>query len=330
MTAAAGALSLTLADIAKLQDPKGNIAAIIEILSVEDSILEDMQFMEGNLPTGHLSVMRSGIPAGTWRKLNYGVMPEKATTVQVTDTCGMLESYAETDAKILKLSGNPGAVRASMDRAFIIGLRKSMATAVIYGDQTIDPEKITGLAPRFNDRSAENGENIISAGAQAADNTSIWLVAWGDNTCHGIYPKGSKAGLDSKDLGEVTLEDAAGGKYQGFRTHYTWDTGLALPDWRYVARIANIHVPTLQDPDAAADLLKLMGHAIEMLPDQSLGRPVFYCNRDVRIALRDQATDKVKNSTLSMNDIGGRRVLSLDSTPIRRIDAILSTEALVA
>ncbi|WP_336657671.1 major capsid protein, partial [Pseudomonas marginalis] len=73
----------------------------------------------------------------------------------------------------------------------------------------------------------------------------IWLVVWGQNTIHGIYPKGSKAGLEQKHLGEVTLEDENGGKYQGYRTHFQWKNGLTMRDWRYVVRIANIDISKL-------------------------------------------------------------------------------------
>ena len=331
MTTAAGALALTLADIAKLQDPKGNIAQVIEILATEDGVLDDMLFMEGNLPTGHRTTIRSGMPAGTWRKLNYGVQPEKATTVQVDDTCGMLESYAEVDAKILSLSGNPGAVRLSEDRAFIMGLRKTMASALIYGDTTITAEKIMGLTPRFNDLSGpENASNILDGGGTGSDNTSIWLVGWGDNTVHGIYPKGSKAGLSSKDLGQVTKVLADGSMYEVFRTHYTWDTGLTVRDWRYIVRIANIDVSDLVAANvASADLIDLMAQAVELLPDQSLGRPVFYCNRTVRTVLRRQIASKVAQSTLTMDAVGGKRVIGFDGIPVRRIDSILNNESRV-
>ena len=46
--------------------------------------------------------------------------------------------------------------------------------------------------------------------------------------------------LQSRDLGEHTLIDPQGGRYQGYRTHYKWDLGLTLRDWRYVVRIATI------------------------------------------------------------------------------------------
>lgn len=327
------ATALTLADLAKEMGPNGEVLDVAEILAESNPILEDMVFTEANGTTTNLSVARSGLPAGTWRKLNYGVQPEKATSVQITDSCGMLEAYAEVDKKIISLSKNPAKTRLSQDRAFIMGLGKTMASTLIYGDTDINPERFMGLMPRFDSLTAENGQNIINAGGTGVDsnNTSILLVGWGESTCHGFYPQGSKAGLDKQDLGEVTLIDAAGGKYQGLRTHYTWDMGLAVPDWRYIVRIANIDVSDLLAKNAAAaDLVNLMIQAVELLPDENLGRPVFYCNRVVRSILRQQIQENIKQSTLSIDNIAGKRVMNFDGIPIRRTDAILNTEATIS
>ncbi len=51
--------------------------------------------------------------------------------------------------------------------------------------------------------SAGNAQNIIDAGGTGTDNTSIWLV-WGENTVHGIFPKGQKAGIQMEDKGRDT------------------------------------------------------------------------------------------------------------------------------
>jgi len=84
----------TLLDLAKRLDPDGKIAAVAEILNETNEVLMDMTWLEGNLPTGHRTTIRSGIPVPTWRKLYGGVQPTKSTTVQVTDNTGMLEAYA--------------------------------------------------------------------------------------------------------------------------------------------------------------------------------------------------------------------------------------------
>ena len=261
----------TLADVASRMDDKGNISDIIEMLTETNEILEDATWLEANGFTEHKTTVRSGLPQGTWRLLNYGVQPEKSTTVTIKDSMGMLESYALTDKALADLNGNSAAWRLSEERAFVEGMNQNLASTLFYGDTSTTPQRFTGLAPRFNSKAAENGQNIIDAGGTGNDLTSIWLCVWGPNTLHGIYPKGSKAGLVIRDLGEDTVKDAEGGEYQAYRTHYKWDAGLTLRDWRYVVRIANINWQQLtKDAQAGADLIDLMTQAIELLPNTSL------------------------------------------------------------
>jgi len=321
----------TLADVANRLGPDGKIdPQIVEMLNETNEVLDDMTFIEANGFTEHKTTIRSGLPTGTWRKLNYGVQPEKSRTVPVKDSMGMLETYAEVDKALADLNGNSAAWRLSEDRAFVEGLNQTMAQTLFYGDSSLDPEKFMGLAPRYNSLSAENGVNIVDGGGSGSDNASIWLIVWGPNTCHGIYPKGSAAGLDARDLGEDTLLDAAGGRYQGYRTHYKWDNGLTLRDWRYVVRIANVDVSDLtKNAAAGADLIDLMAQAIELIPNLGMGRPAFYMPRKLRSFLRRQIANKVAGSTLTMEDVGGKKVVAYDGVPVRRTDALLLTEARV-
>jgi len=321
----------TLSDVAKRYDADGKIDTIVEMLAETNEVLEDMTFLEGNLPTGHRTTIRSGLPSSTWRKLNYGVQPSKSTTVQVTDTTGMLEAYAEVDKSLADLNGNTGAFRLSEDRAFLESMNQTMASTLFYGDTGTDPEKFMGLSARYSSTSAESGDNILLGGGSGSDNTSVWLVCWGPNTIHGIYPKGSQAGLNHHDLGEVTLEDAANGKYQGYRTHYKWDVGMTVRDWRYAVRIPNIDVSNLNKgaTSSSADLVDLMVQAIELLPNTNLGRCVFYGNRTISSILRRQITN-TSNVRLSMDEVAGKRVMTFDGIPFRRNDALLKNEALVS
>lgn len=321
--------SPTLADLAKRQDPDGKIAKIIEILNIQNEMLLDIPWMSANDGTGHRTTIRSGLPAGTWRKLNYGVQPEKSTTVQVRDGTGMLETYAEVDRSLVDLAEDKAGWMMSEHKAFLEGMSQTMATQLIYGDASVNPEKITGLAPRFNSLSAENGDNIIDAQGTGSTNTSIWLIAWDDTTAHGIYPRGSVGGLKVGENKEETLFDAQGGRYEGYRTHYKWDCGLVIRDWRFVVRICNIDVTALKkDAATGPDLVDLMVQALEILPNESTGMLRFYVPRVIRSYLRRQITNK-SNVWLSMGEVAGKKVLQFDDVPVRRMDAILSTEARV-
>lgn len=323
----------TLLDLTKRIDPNGSIAQIAEILNETNEMLDDVPWVEGNLPTGHRATIRSGLPDATFRKMYGYVQPSKSTTVQVTDACGMLEAYAEVDKALADLNGNAPAFRLSEDRAHIEGMSQTFASTLIYGNEATQPEAFTGLAPRFNDQAAANGSNILTSAATPdnTDNASIWLIVWGDNV-HGIYPKGSRAGLQQKDLGEVTIGSPSTGYYQGYRTHYRWDCGLHVKDWRYVVRV-NIDAEDLvKNAATGPDLIDLMSQAIDLVPNINAGRPVFYANRTVRGFIRRQIMNKTVNSTLSIEQLtrpngASIRTPMFDGIPIRRCDALLNTEA---
>lgn len=325
--------SVTLNDFAKRVDPNGKIDKIVELLGQTNEILDDMMWVQGNLETGNKTTIRTGYPTPTWRQLNYGVQPNKSTTAQVTDTCGMLEAYAEVDKSLADLNGNTAEFRLSEDRAFLEGMNQEMAKTLFYGDTTKNPERFMGLAPRYATSSTDTtqiGSNIIKAGG-SSNCTSIWLVVWGDQTAFGIVPKGSKAGFQHQDLGEQTLIDAANGRYQGYRTHYKWDCGLTVKDWRYIVRIANIDVTALtKNAASGADLIDLMSQAEELIPGFGLGRAAWYCNRTVRSVLRRQITNKVAQATLTMDTVGGKRVLAFSEHPVRRCDLISNSETAVS
>lgn len=321
----------TLIDVASRLDPQLNIDKIVELLAATNPILNDMSFLEGNLPTGHKTTVRTGLPSVTWRKLYGGVQPSKSTTAQVTDSCGMLEAYAEVDKALADLNGNAAAFRLSEDKAFIEAMSQEMAQTLFYGNESTEPEAFTGFAPRYNSLSAQNGDNIINASGSGSDNTSIWLVVWGPNTCHGIYPKGSTGGVQMRDLGEVTVEnvDGASGRAQMYRSHYRWDCGLTLRDWRYVVRIANIDVSDLNTVSNTKNLITWMIQAAERIPSFGAGRAAFYCNRTIREKLRLGILEKV-SSNLTFESVAGKRVMMFDEIPVVRTDAILNTESAVS
>lgn len=333
--------ALTLADWAKRRDPDDRVATIIELLNQSNDILQDMLWVEGNLPTGHRTTVRTGLPDVAWRKLNYGVPQSKSTTVQVDDTTGMLEAFGQVDKDLAELNGNTAQFRLSENIAFIEAMNQKMSQTLIYGNSSTEPEAFTGLALRYSAISgAANGQNVLSAGG-AANLTSVWLVGWGDQTVHGIYPKGSTAGLQHTDLGLDTITDAGGGKFRAYQDHYQWKCGVALRDWRYVTRIANInttHLAAQSDTQAATagtELIKMMSRAIDRIPSFGMCKPVFYMNRTVFSLLRVMALQKSAGALSieqALDQFGNpvRGNLAFMGIPIRRVDSILNNEAAIS
>lgn len=322
----------TLSDVVSRANADGRIDPdIVEMLKETNEMLEDMVMYPANGVTEHVTTVRTGLPAVTWRKLNYGIKPSKSKTKKVKDSLGSLEALATVDKALVDLNGNTESFRVSEESAFIESMTQEMQETVIYGDTGVNPEKFMGLQSRFNDKNAETAKNVIDAGGTTNGKlASMYLVCWGPRSAFGIFPKGSVAGLEMRDLGEEPAYDEDGGEYRALKTHYKWNMGLCVRDWRYIVRIANIDLSSLKvkpDPDNAADgkcLIDLMTEALEKIPHPT-GRMAFYCNKDVRTFLRKQIR-YAANVNITMNEVAGKEVVSFDGVPVRRVDALANTE----
>lgn len=329
--------NLTLLDWAKRTDPDGRIPVVAELLSQRNEILTDAVWKEGNLPTGERVVIRTGLPDVYYRALNQGIPTSKSTTAQVDEGCAILEARSEIDKDLAMLNGNTAAFRLSEDTAFLEAMNQKWANTMFYGNPQSDPKTFLGLAARYSNPAATNGENIMRASALAG--TSVYLVCWSDQTVYCPFPKGSKAGLIHEDLGEQTVY-SSDTRMQALTTRYQWKGGLVVKDWRYVVRICNLPVADLstqsgsQEATDATLLIKMMARALYKLPNQNMGRCVFYMNRAAHAGLSIQAMDRsngVLNIQQSVTQFGTPSSwLTFLGVPIRCCDAILNTEDLVA
>ena len=334
MTTAIAAYALTLADWAKRLDPNGKTPDIVELLSQTNEILTDMIWQEGNLPTGNRTTVRTGLPTVAWRLLNNGVQPSKSTTAQIDEGCGMLEAWSEVDVELAKLNGNTSAFRLSEAQAFIEAMNQEMASTLFYGNSSTSPEEFTGLSVRYSSTTAGNGQNIVLGGGGGQDNMSIWLIGWGAQSIFGIFPKGSKAGLEHKDLGEETVEATAGiagTRMRAFRDMWMWKCGVALRDWRYSVRIPNIDLSALITKTSAADIIELMIKAIHRIPNIRAVRPVFYMNRTI-VEMLDimRRDDVIAGGGLSFDNVDGKIQYTFRGIPIRVCDSLGIAEDLIS
>lgn len=327
-----GSTYFDLIELYKRQDGMGNFVPIIEILNEMNPILADAIAVECNKGTTHLHTVRSGLPEVSWGRLYKGIPNSKSGTAQVEDTTGFVEGLSTIDKRLLELSTNEGAVRMGEAMAYLESMSQEVSRKLFYGNTASDPEEFMGLAPRFNSLSASNGSQIVDAGGTGADNTSIWFTTWGDNQCQLLYPKGTQAGVKREDMGSQRLTDASGNAYYGMEEKFTWHVGLAVKDWRYVSRIANIDVSDLQANTVA--LYDFMRTAYYKLWSRRVagGKMAIYCNRDVMESLDALATNGGASDSfvrLSRKEIQGEEVLTYRGIPIRESDSLINTEARV-
>ena len=321
----------------------GKILNIANVLQEYNDILDDIVWKEANQATGHVMGIQTSKPTPYFRQLNQGIVPQKATSGQITEGIAIMENRNQIDVDIADLNGATAEFRMTQDRPMMEGFADQLATTLIYGDASINPEQFNGLASRYFTQGSTyvTSQQVIDGGGVGNDNTSIWLTCWAEDKVFCVYPKGAKAGLDHKDLGiqQVTTDATTGARMQAYESVMKWKCGLAVQDYRYVVRIANIDVSNLltagDSSDTSANLLKLMIRALGKIPPRAGVRPVFYMNETVQTMLAVKLLDK-SNVWLSMGEIKGSPVhrpngtLMFQGVPCRRIDSITNSEAYIS
>jgi hypothetical protein len=321
----------SITDVMAAVDGRGARMRVVEALKKRSAALQDAVWVESNEQTGHTFTSRTALPTVAWRRFNQGVSPSKSRASTLTETCGMCEGASQVDVKLANLNGDAAAYRAGEDLAFVQSFNHEIETGIFYHSTRTAPEKFMGLSPRLDVSTGVGGSQIIKCDAAAAgnDQTSIWLVAWSPDTVFMIYPRGSAAGLASDDMGKQWIDDGSGTgkKYRAWVTHWGWDVGLAVKDWRYLVRIANVDTSLLAANGTT--VIEAMIKAYHQLQDTVTGRLAYYVNRIVGTYLHLQAMNATKNSTLTIENVGGKPVTMFLGVPVRETDAITNTEAVV-
>lgn len=329
---------LGLIDHYKSQDKYGRNLPLIEILNQQNPVLQDAVMMECNSGTQHVHSIRSGLPEVTWGRLYQGIPNSKSKRAQVTDTTGFVRGISTVDMELLRLAGdNANNLRMQEAMGYMEAMSQEVSSTVFYGNTATAPDEFMGLAPRFNSKTASNGGQIIDAGGTGSDNTSMWIVTWGANTCQMLYPKGTMAGMERQDMGEQRVLDSSNNPYYAMEEVFKQHAGLAVKDWRFITRIANIDVSEMKAGNVKLfDFLRQAwyrneGSKVNMRSPES-GQMAIYCNRDVAEALdRLQTNAGASDSFIRLKpmEIQGKQVETYRGIPIRIEDALLNTESRV-
>lgn len=309
---------------------------VIEVLARQNPILDDAIATQCNMGALHRHMIRTGLPTAAWGRLYKGTPQSKATTQQVDDTTGFLEARSGIDTRLLQLAEDKARARLVEAAPYIEAMNQEMATGLFYHDTATTPEKFKGLSARYNVIGGPGaGAQVIDGAGSGSDNTSIWFVTWGDHATTLLYPKGTSAGISHEDKGEQRVLDASNNPYYIKEDLWTWHLGLAVKDWRYNARVANIDVSDMRA--GSVDIWALMRKAYYRLQnrrrDAISSRIAIYMNRDVLEVLDAQSTDRAllaanpNYTALGHSQVEGKEVRTYRGIPIRETDAILNTEA---
>jgi hypothetical protein len=326
-------LAHTMSDLRKMLNPDGSIDRVMEVLNESNPIMEDVQWVEGDLPIGNKTTIRASLPTPSIRRINRGTPATKGTVRQIIDVCMNLEDRSCVDVELLTGKPNPEAYRAAEDDAHVEGMGQYVARQLLYGDLDADPDTFNGFFTRYNTLTGDKGTpgyQCISCGTAGTNtNTSILFVDWGDRRVTGIYPKNTTAGLKTQDLGEGDVYDKDGHAYRAVQTLYSMKCGLAVHNVRSVVRACNIDVTKLASmTDAAQKALidKFIFAKNRLWMPKS---PVAYVSEDLYSFLETYLTNK-NNVHVTREDImGAPPKLRFAGIIVKKMDCMVNTEAAV-
>lgn len=333
-----GTTYLNLID--QMKKGENGMYEIVEALHQLSPFMRDANVMTCNSGTKHKHAIRTGLPSVSWGALYQGTPQSKSLMTEVEDTTGFVEGLSAVDTRLLKLYGDKARMmRMSEGRSFLEAIAQEVESSIWYSDVRVNGKKFHGLAPRYNTLA---NPCVVGGGGVGSDNTSIWMVTHGDGQTSIITPEGVPAGVTQEDKGEQRVVDAAGNPYYVLEEKFEQHLGIAVKDWRYTGRIANIDVS-----DALAgtvDVYRLLTSLFYKLQGRRhykfdsdgkpmQGRTVLYMNRTMlevldNLAINRGASDRFIR--LRPMEIQGEEVMSWRGIPIRETDAILNTEAAIA
>jgi len=335
---ALGAELLTLADVAKSKDKQ--IGKVAEVLVESNAMLNDIPYMEMNEGTIHKEDIRSALPEVFYRKANQPIPASKSTIEERTFQASHFESKSQIDKAVAERGGMDRVAYNRWNQAMghLQAHAQELADLMILGSPVTSNLKTAGFFDIYStlDPNEETSKQIVDAGGSGSDNTSILKVHWGPQSVFGIFPKGTTSGLTRTDRSkggqlvkiEGIDENGKAGSFWGYEEDFETDHGLVVKDFRQAGRIANIDVSNLVSGASAADLIDLMISLNYKIDSLSNGKGVWYTNRTIEAHLHKQALTKVGAAGgLSFENFEGKRILTFLGDPVRRMDAILTTES---
>lgn len=324
----------TLLDIAMTQDPKGMPAYVAKVLTQMLPMLKDGPAFPSNNEMGQRNTIQNSLPTVQTAQLNKGTPRSKGGFTQVVDTIAWLDGRSEVDVRQERIKGAEAVAhyRRQQDALFIEALAQAFELIALYGEETLDPGEFTGICKRTNAlATAITGSQVRSMGTVVGgDGTSIYIVDWGRDSAHFIYPeKSGSAGLEVQNKGEQMVLDAASNPLEVEVTKFDWRLGLTVKDPRHIARLANIDVSdALLDAPTQGLLMNELNKIFASMPSASGLQRVMYTSRNVEAAWWNQAVNH-PSAALQIRDYLGEPMPMYRGYPIRASDRVSEAESTV-
>ena len=338
--------NLTLMELIRRETPDGKLADLVDVISQENRILEDITWIECNNGTYHEDTITATEPTGQERAYDEGVTKEAGTTEKVIEPTCMLNGVSEVDEAKLLHSPNPEGARTQEDGFFLRGMTKTFVSRLFDGNRGTDNRRINGINTRslYANLQTAGSETVVfdNAGGNASatsNKTSIYCIQWGTKKVNCIYPRNDSHGggilpIKMEDFGRSIINQSGTSETKKYVAHQTWfgnDFGLFIHDWRCIKRLCNISTTNIDDVDDFGFHENGLIDLYSQLEYNGEGA-VFYCNRTIMAQIMKRANEK-GNAYYTMDNEGegpfAHKVVRFWGIPIKRVDQITNTQAYV-
>lgn len=320
--------NFTLTEVANRTDPSGDTAKIVEVLMERNDFIKDTIWFPSNDITQNKTVRRAALPSIYDREYYKGVPKSSSKTDVLWDKIGTIEGQFEIDYLVAEQAAEGKTTYINQEViAFTQKFGQTMSERLIYSNGSINADRPTGLQPRLETLS----DVVVDNGDNTAYLSSIYIVTWGRDSVHCLYPKNSRAGLE-KHMWPLSpeLKDSDGNNFMGYKGNFLWRYGLVVRDPEAVGRVANI------DTNAGSFSEDKLMEALTFMKTGPSTR--IYVSKKIwlmmwkRLGEDSNKSRFVINSPASPNEHGldrGGMVDRFNGIPVRIDEQILNTESRV-
>lgn len=338
-----GTRVLTYADFVKGLDPKGNFAhRIVELVAKKVEMLDDMTVIAANDGTSLQTTVRTETPTPVWTTYYGGVPSNKGSKAKIRVSTGRMATKILVDKKLYDDSKDRDAVLEDEIRANITGMKNELANALIYGLLSDNPLGINGLFKHYCKYGSETADDAESAHyvfsalgltgntANKSHLGSIALVGWSPNTITAFHPENSSTGgieKSDKRVTDVADPDLGGdATYEAYLQYIYWTLGLAVRDYRYGGRIANIQRDLILTKGYEGAYVELIDRLAQRVLDDDV-KQAFYMDKSMWEYVCVLFSRLTRANAITFQHVEGRKEKRLFGIPVRIMDPMKVNEA---
>lgn len=345
-----GTRALTYLDFVKGLDAKGNFDHRVINLAVRaNEALDDMCVIEANNGTALETTYRTETPKPVWIQYYGGIPSNKGSKAKLKVSCARMGTKIIVDKKLFDEASDKDAVLADEVTSAQNGMKLEMGNMLIYGKLADNPLGFNGLFKHYDKcdngyvDDSESAHYVLDAfGIGNGDNKaseshlgSIALIGWSPNTITAFHTQGHKqGGIEITPKRVVDIPDPEAGAdatYEAYLQYFYWQLGLAVRDYRYGGRIANIQRDDmLNGADKGASYLEIIDRLSQRVLDDNGVKQAFYMDKQIWENVCVLFTRMTRANAITFANVEGRKERKLFGIPVRIQDCMKINEEKVA